>query len=132
MARTAQKEIPPGVEPNGVLSLMVLVGCSLMMRESIKRNCMHRSTFSIDNLKSPSLPLIRVQGILGAKLLDGFHGRNHGCLETGCLDALLVAHHDIAIGEIEVVACCHRQTWRGYIRRTGRWVGPVRVFSERL
>ncbi|MBO1907610.1 hypothetical protein J4G37_22200 [Microvirga sp. 3-52] len=76
-----------------------------MMRESIKRNCMHRSTFSIDNLQSPSPPLIRVQGILGAKLLDGFHGRNHGCLETGYLDAFLVADHRVAIGEVEVVAC---------------------------
>ena len=63
---------PPGVERNGVLSLTVLVGCSLMMGESIKRNCMHRLPGGIDNLQPPALPLIRIRGILGAKLLDGF------------------------------------------------------------
>src|SRR5215217_4738033 len=73
----------------------------LMRGVGIKRDHLHGSTGGIDNLKPPSLPLIGMERILSAKL----HGRKHGCLNTGRLNALLIADHDLAVREIEVVAC---------------------------
>jgi hypothetical protein len=74
-----------------------------MSRESVKRDRLHRLTGGIDNLQPPSLPFIRVREILGAKLLDSFNGGHHSCLDTGSLNAFLVANDNIAIGKVELV-----------------------------
>jgi hypothetical protein len=54
-----------------------------MRRGAIKGRALHCSTCRIHDFKLPSLPLIRVQGMLGAKLLYSFHSRDHGCWTTG-------------------------------------------------
>lgn len=53
-----------------------------MRREAVEGIALHCSTCRIYNLKLPSLPLIRVQGMLRAKLLYGFHSRDHGYWTT--------------------------------------------------
>ena len=77
----------------------------LMRGVGIKRDHLHGSTGGVDNLKPPSLPLIGMGRILGAKLLNRLHSRQHGRLNIDRLNALLIADHDLAVREIEVVAC---------------------------
>jgi len=71
---------------------------------AIEGDTLHCSTCRIHNLKLPTLPFVRVRCILSAKLLNSFHGGDHGCLETGCLNAILIPGYGLTVGEVEVVA----------------------------
>jgi hypothetical protein len=53
------------------------------MRRGAIEGALHCVTCRIHNLKLPSLPFVRVRCSLSAKLLYGFHSRDHCCWTTG-------------------------------------------------
>lgn len=54
-----------------------------MRHGAVEENALDCATCRIHDLKLPTPPFVPIQCILSAKLLHGFHSRDHGCWTTG-------------------------------------------------
>jgi hypothetical protein len=101
--------VGPFCEPNVKIRTGCLVARAWVRRSTVQREALDQIAGAIKDIEPPALPFIQRRGGFPSQFLNGLKGMDESSAKIRYDNAVWVADHFMAIGEVEVIARWHEK-----------------------